>query len=199
MSYVSPSDTTQSTPCAGRPRGFDAERALDAALGVFWERGFEAASLNDLTSAMGISRSSLYACFGSKRGVLLAGLRAYSDRALAAFKALAGTSGDAAARIGPLLDALADPQGGQRGCLLVNCITELAPHDPEIAALGRAHLDRIEALVAGQFDHPAAARDRARALVALALGTLTLRKSGMAPGRIDAALAQSAALIAASG
>ncbi len=184
--------------CPGRPRGFDAERALDAGLQLFWRQGYEATSLEALTQAMGISRSSFYACFGSKHGVLVAALERYSAIALTALAARAeAAEAGPQARIRTLLEAIADPQGGPRGCLLTNCITELAPHDPEIAALGRRHLEAIEALIARTLAPaaPQEAADRARALAALALGTLTLRKAGMPPERITATLAQADALM----
>jgi AcrR family transcriptional regulator len=62
----------------GRPRGFDADEALDRALEVFWRQGYEGASLSDLTAAMGISRTSMYAAFGNKRDLFDKALARYA-------------------------------------------------------------------------------------------------------------------------
>jgi TetR/AcrR family transcriptional repressor of nem operon len=185
---------TRVRPGPGRPRAYDERAALDAALQVFWTKGFEATKLDELTAAMGLSRSSFYAGFGSKEQVLLAALSAYSDTALVALAELAHKPDGEA--VPAMLSALADPKGGPRGCMLVNCITELAPHNEEVAEVGRRHLDRIELLFAEALcpEDPKSAAGRARALSALAIGTLTLRKSGLAPEAISSVLNEAKAL-----
>jgi AcrR family transcriptional regulator len=65
---------------SGRPRGFDTDLALDAAVDVFWRRGYDGASLTELTAAMGINKPSLYAAFGDKAELFQTALRRYVDR-----------------------------------------------------------------------------------------------------------------------
>jgi AcrR family transcriptional regulator len=71
----------------GRPREFDTEDSLAAALGVFWSKGYEAASLTDLTEAMGITRPSLYAAFGNKEALFKQALDLYATEKLAYVRA----------------------------------------------------------------------------------------------------------------
>ena len=63
----------------GRPRAFDKDEALDRAMTVFWTKGYEGASLSELTKAMGINAPSLYAAFGNKEGLLRAALDRYGQ------------------------------------------------------------------------------------------------------------------------
>ena len=63
----------------GRPRGFDEEAALEAAMDVFWEKSYEGATLSNLTDAMGISRSSMYAAFGDKEQLFRRVMDRYRD------------------------------------------------------------------------------------------------------------------------
>lgn len=67
----------------GRPRGFDAGAALDRAVEVFWRQGYEGASLSDLTDAMGINRTSMYAAFGNKEDLFRRAVGRYAEHEMA--------------------------------------------------------------------------------------------------------------------
>ena len=112
---------TTLTPPRGRPRAFDVDRALDAALRVFWLQGYEGASLADLTAAMGINRPSLYAAFGNKEALFRRVLDHYGRGMLALRdEALGQPTARAAAEF--ILRAVTEAMGdcrNPRGCLMV--------------------------------------------------------------------------------
>jgi len=182
----------------GRPRAFDEAEALDAALHLFWQKGYEATSLDDLTEAMGISRSSFYGCFGTKHALLIRALEHYAARGIEGLSRMREAAGSPRAALQAMLCAVADAEGGQRGCMMTNCITELAPHDPEVAEIARNHIARVEDLFEAELRGAglgAEARSRARTLLSLGLGAVTLRKAGLPPERVSAALDEARALL----
>lgn len=82
LSTLSHADPSAVLPPKGRPREFCTEAALAAALRVFWSKGYEGASLADLTEAMGITRPSLYAAFGNKEALFHKALDLYEAEKL---------------------------------------------------------------------------------------------------------------------
>jgi AcrR family transcriptional regulator len=73
-------ELTKSRASLGRPRAFDLDRALERALRLFWEKGYEGTSLSDLTKAIGINRPSLYAAFGNKETLFRKALARYVEK-----------------------------------------------------------------------------------------------------------------------
>src|ERR1700692_1140561 len=113
--------TNTSAKPAGRPRSFDTGKALDRALDVFWRKGYEGASLSDLTKAMGINRPSLYAAFGDKEKLFRKVLDRYAEGP-ASFSYAALQEPTSRAFIERLLYGTADlltSQQNPHGCLWV--------------------------------------------------------------------------------
>ena len=105
----------------GRPRSFETGAALDAAMKVFWCKGYEGASLSDLTRAMGINRPSLYAAFGDKESLFRKVLDRY-DSGPAAYVREALNQPTARAVVERLMEGAADlgtASSNPPGCLLV--------------------------------------------------------------------------------
>lgn len=195
MLTVHDAKATQKTiASAGRPRQFVPGEALQNALQLFWHKGFEATSIEDLLGAMSLSKSSFYSCFGSKQALYTEAIRAYSDSYFDALCAAARAATDPLAGVHAVLAQIADPQGGSKGCFFVNTVTELAPHDPGLTTYCQGHIARVatlvtELLVQAGFK-PQLASDRAAAALSLAMGLITLRKAGFPPERLEELLAQ---------
>jgi AcrR family transcriptional regulator len=111
----------------GRPRSFDREQALERALDVFWEKGYEATSVADLTAAMGINPPSLYAAFGDKERLFCEALERYHGVQRASVDACleGATAREGVERI---LAGLADQYScaEHRGCMMVMAATTCA-------------------------------------------------------------------------
>ena len=131
-----------------RPREFDAETALDRAMEAFWSKGYEATSLDDLCDATGLSRSSLYATFGSKRSLLLQTVDRYVEQRnprMAAILAQPLPMRDAFAALArQFIDQIVSGPG-RRGCFLGNCAAELPRGDRAALTRVRQGLESTEA------------------------------------------------------
>ncbi|MFF8310349.1 TetR/AcrR family transcriptional regulator [Streptomyces lydicus] len=145
---------TKETKQRGRPRSFDRETALEQAIRSFWEQGYEATSISDLTRAMGIGAPSLYAAFGDKRALF--------DEVVAEYRRLYGgfisraVAEEPTARRGverALREAAAEytEPGRPRGCLVISAALNTSPGSAEVAAslreMRRSNLREIASAV----------------------------------------------------
>jgi TetR/AcrR family transcriptional repressor of nem operon len=131
-----------------RPREFDIDITLNRAMEVFWEKGYEATSLDDLCEATGLSRSSLYAAFGSKRRLLLQSVDRYVDRRnpqIAAVLAQPLPIRDAFGALARQFIDQIESGPGRRGCFLGNCAAELPRSDRAAQARIRRGLESTQA------------------------------------------------------
>lgn len=121
-----------------RVKEFDPDRALDAAMRVFWEKGYQGTSAQDLCDGTGLGRSSIYATFSSKRDLFTGALRRYD--ALMAERQdalLADTDLPLRERLRAVLATVVDDElgDGPRGCFAVNAAVEFGGRDAEVTAL----------------------------------------------------------------
>ncbi|MCI0492775.1 MAG: TetR/AcrR family transcriptional regulator [Planctomycetes bacterium] len=125
----------------GRPLEFDPTVALDAALEVFWRQGYEATSMQDLLTAMGLSKSSFYQTFGGKQELFEQCLKRYSERLTAELSAGLARSQSAKKFIAAILLKIADEARSAdrpRGCLVMNTAAEFGQSDRGVARRVRA-------------------------------------------------------------
>jgi TetR/AcrR family transcriptional regulator, transcriptional repressor for nem operon len=118
-----------------RPRTFDESEVLRRARTAFQEHGYAATSIQDLTAATGLQRSSLYGTFGDKHELFVRSISQYCEENIgAAIDNLAGEDADAFTRLERhLLVTPSDSPGPRRGCLLAKATAELASEDPDVA------------------------------------------------------------------
>ena len=175
---------------AGRPREFDADGARDIAMQLFWSQGYDATSLSDLLTAMGLSKSSFYQTFESKLSLFELCLERYKEILVGAMsKGLANAPSAMAFINFALVDVANDTNDplGRRGCLLMNTAAEFAQRDPEIARCVEAGIQAtrdvfLEAITvaqaAGDIDSNARTEVLADYLVTIVSGLKTQVKAG---------------------
>jgi TetR/AcrR family transcriptional repressor of nem operon len=132
-----------------RTKEFDGDRALEDASRVFWEKGYEATSIQDLVKATGVNRASLYQSFGSKRELFQKALQRFAacDQNIA--HATAGVE-PGLARIRAALRLAGEQAAADvRGCMIVNAIVERAAQDCEMQVMGGAARQQFEDFFCG--------------------------------------------------
>lgn len=173
-----------------RPREFELEEVLDSVMRQFWERGYRATSVDDLVRATGVKPGSLYTAFpGGKRALFMGSLDRYSKLIVPSKLGELEDPGASVAQVRAYFDGLVQdlltPEGRQ-GCLLVNSAVESAATDPEVAAVVRGHLARLERCFAaalrtavrrGEIPDGTDPAARAKGLVATSQGLMVVGKA----------------------
>ena len=120
---------------AGPNKQFDRDKALDKAVQLFWEQGYEATSMQDLVNAMGINRASLYQTYGNKQELYLASLERYAAQILAHLTGLLDKPGTPLTNLRDLFVHVIEQslEGNMQGCFINNTAVELGPHDATLA------------------------------------------------------------------
>ena len=173
-----------------RPREFNESEALGGAMLLFWQRGYENASLSDITQAMGLSKSSLYGTFGSKHELLLSSLQYYVENmiepSLTVLEEEPSPRAAIAKRFEMVIEGITGP-GPRCGCLIVNSTLELGARDAVVAESLAAAQAKVEqayvraikrAQAAGEIDSGKSAQSLARYILACLSGMICLSKAG---------------------
>jgi TetR/AcrR family transcriptional repressor of nem operon len=137
-----------------RPREFDMDEVLDAALAVFWERGYEATSMADLMEATGLHKGSLYKAFRDKHDLFVQALQRYLGKSYEQIRHMLLAAESPVQALTEFLHGLTDSchqDSTRKGCFAVNCLVELANHDGAVSELTARHFTRIEKLLCDQI------------------------------------------------
>jgi TetR/AcrR family transcriptional repressor of nem operon len=136
-----------------RAKEFDEAEVLDQALELFRARGFKHTSFADLVDELGVSRQSLYDTYGDKQTLYQTALRRYLDRAVDGIRRKLEDTSPVRQVLTEFFDRMIDGNcaHGSPGCLMVNSMVELSPHDADTRALAATHAREIEGLFASRL------------------------------------------------
>lgn len=171
-----------------RPRSFEPDTARKALMNLFWEKGYDGASMQDVEAATALKKQSLYRLFGDKRHMYLSALDQYRRSEMEAGAALVARPGTARERIGRLVGEMVEQSiasGDRRGCFLCNASVDQAPHDAETAAVVDGMVNFLREILetalsadASYRDDPELRQTRAAHLAAGYFGLRVLIKAG---------------------
>ncbi|XMN06051.1 TetR/AcrR family transcriptional regulator [Streptomyces griseobrunneus] len=191
-----------------RTKEFDPEAALQSALQLFWQRGYEATSMADLVEHLGIGRASIYATFGNKRELYLKALDRYSENCDAGLLGELSQPGPALPAVRGVVRHFATEANSHelrsKGCFVTNTAAELGAHDPAAARRVEASWDHIETLLRsalvraqaqGELPADRDPRALARMLLVLMQGLRVVGKASNDPGRVRDAAEQALGLL----
>lgn len=177
---------------------FDIDETLTRAMQTFWTHGYEATSMQDLVTATGVNRASLYATYGDKRELFLTALRKYDGEVRQRTLTELGQTLSPSNAIRAIFDKFigqTQVTNGNWGCFLVNTALELAAHDPELAEMVNRAQDEIEAFLlamirkgqaSGEFSAQGDAAMLAHQALAAFLGMLVMIRSRPKPEYLEA-------------
>lgn len=162
-----------------RPREFELNDIVDAAMQVFWQRGYSATSIQDLVEGTSLGRSSIYNAFGSKHELYEHSLRRYQELKAQKITVLF-EPGSVKERVRRLLMDVVDEELGDEkglGCMTANAALELASHDEAIAVIVSQNYNYLEMVLYGVFcraqeNGEIASNKNARALARFVLSTI---------------------------
>jgi TetR/AcrR family transcriptional repressor of nem operon len=177
----------------GRPRQFDEDEVLDAAMQAFWSKGYEATSLGDLMAATGLHKGSLYQAFGDKHALFLQALQRY-------LADMRRHKNECVARAATPLDGLRDAAHSMidmanddpvcpKGCMAINSLVELAPHDADVERIMNDHVrnmrESMEAALAAAQEAGQIGRERSPEVIAALMMTFMAGLAATMKGQID--------------
>jgi TetR/AcrR family transcriptional regulator, transcriptional repressor for nem operon len=130
-----------------RTKEFDEASVLEKAVQLFWCKGYNGASAQDIVDELGISRSSLYDTFGDKRSLFLRSLKTYRDKTSTDLITMINESNNILQTVRQILHHVAKDSSQDKavkGCFMVNSAVELAPHDKDVAKIVDQNMKSIE-------------------------------------------------------
>jgi TetR/AcrR family transcriptional repressor of nem operon len=190
-----------------RTKEFDPDTALQKALELFWERGYEATSMTDLVRHLGIARASIYATFGGKHDLYVKAFERYLQTRDPLVVEALSQPGPALPAVRALVEVYAKESlcdEHRRGCMVVNAAVELMARDPQVARRVEASWDSLEtaltsaltrARAQGEISAGKDPRTLARFLLVMMQGIRVLGRAHPDPGRLRDATAQALAVL----